>query len=65
MDGQPEPPAWRKSRRSASGNCVELRIDSDAVGMRNSRQPDVELSFDRQSFADFLDVVKGGGFGLP
>jgi len=62
MDGEQASPAWRKSRRSASGNCVEVCVGPGTVGMRSSRQPDVRLAFDRASFADFLSAVKRGEF---
>lgn len=62
MDDQEAPAGWRKSRRSASGNCVEVSIEPQGVRMRNSRQVDVVLSVDRMAFEHFLEGVKRGEF---
>lgn len=62
-DGMPQ---WRKSSRSASGNCVELWLRPDEVKIRDSRQADgAVLSFGREAFDEFLDGVKRGDFDRP
>lgn len=54
---------WRKSGRSASGNCVEVASTADGVAMRNSRFPDGEvLVYTRAEFTALLDDIKAGEF---
>ncbi|MFY1634036.1 DUF397 domain-containing protein [Solwaraspora sp. WMMB335] len=61
-------PAWRKSSRSQSTNCVEvgpLAGASAPVLMRDSKDRDgTVLSFDRATWRDFIDGAKDGEFDL-
>lgn len=64
----PTPPAWRKSSRSQSTNCVEV---GSMVGhrapvlMRDSKdRTGPVLSFDRTTWRDFIDSAKDGEFDL-
>ncbi|MFP8883017.1 DUF397 domain-containing protein [Streptomyces mangrovi] len=56
--------AWRKSRRSSMGNCVELApLPDGAVAVRNSRHPDgPALVYTREEMAAFLQGAKDGEF---
>jgi hypothetical protein len=55
---------WRKSTRSSTGNCVEVREERpDVVQMRDSKDPQgLVLSFDRQAFGEFVDAIKRSEF---
>lgn len=50
---------WRKSSRSSSGNCVEVKIENNRVHMRDSKdRSGPVLSFDRDVFRAFLDDLR-------
>lgn len=54
---------WRKSKRSSSGNCVEVKTGPQAVFLRDSKNPEgAVLSFSRETFQDFLRGVRGREF---
>lgn len=61
--------AFKKSSRSAAGdgNCVEVRITPDAVGIRDSKaEPGGPiLTVTRQSFGTFIEATKAGMFDHP
>ena len=55
---------WRKSKRSSSGNCVEVKAGPQIL-LRDSKNPDgAVLSFSRETFEDFLRGVRGREFDL-
>ncbi len=56
---------WRKSTFSVNGDCVEWRIDPTSVQVRNSRTPDLELSFTPSEWKAFLSGVRSGEADLP
>ena len=52
---------WRKSSRSSTGNCVEVKEDGDVVLMRNSNdRSGPVLAFDRAAFRAFIADLKAG-----
>jgi hypothetical protein len=54
--------AWRRSARCVSDHhCVEVADLGDAVGLRNSRRPELLLSFSKQDWRGFLDRLMAGG----
>ena len=54
---------WIKAQRSyATGACVEVRTAGDAICMRNSRDPRVELRYTFEEMDAFFDGVKRGEF---
>jgi len=56
---------WRKSKRSSSGNCVEVSAGPQAILLRDSKNPQgAVLSFSRETFQDFLRGVRGEEFDL-
>lgn len=56
---------WRKSVRSAQGNCVEVaRLAGGRVGVRDSKNPlGSVLVFTSAEWGAFVDSVKSGGVG--
>lgn len=61
LDGGPSC-AWTKSSYSNhNGACVEIRVDSDAVAFRDSKDPNGPvLKFKRGEAAAFVAAVAGG-----
>lgn len=60
MSGRSEP-FWRKSSYSVEGNCVEVADLGDAgVLVRDSKNPQTTLHFDRQGWVAFVHVIKTG-----
>ncbi|WP_438387778.1 DUF397 domain-containing protein [Actinopolyspora saharensis] len=54
---------WRKSSRSQGngGQCVEVAVTTDRVGVRDSKEPrGAVLAFDRSAFSSFLAALKAG-----
>jgi hypothetical protein len=50
---------WKKSSRSAGGNCVEVAIMPTAVLIRDSKAPaEGSLTFSSDSWASFIQAVK-------
>jgi len=60
---------WRKSARSAQGNCVEVSYQSDqeAILVRDTKAAGEGpiLSFTRGEWSAFLAGVHDGEFNLP
>jgi hypothetical protein len=63
-----QPPAdlaWRKSRASASGNCVEVAAATDTIYVRDSKAPSAGfLSFTTAEWNAFLVGVDRGEFTI-
>jgi len=54
---------WRRSTRCvADHHCVEVADLDGAVGLRNSRRPEVSLVFSRHAWQAFVDDIKASGF---
>ena len=51
---------WRKG--CASGTCVEVAKVADQVLVRDSKNPDVVLSFSPEEWDTFLDAAATGEF---
>lgn len=59
---------WRKSSRSGDngGQCVEVAFASDAVGVRDSKNPNGPvLAFTPDEFSAFVSGVADGEFAQP
>lgn len=57
---------WLRARRCDAGTCVEVAHYGVQVLVRDSKDPDRVLTFDRQEWAAFLDGVYSGDFvGVP
>jgi len=60
---------WRKSARSAQGNCVEVSYqgDQEAILVRDTKAAGEGpiLSFTRAEWSAFLAGVQDGEFDLP
>lgn len=64
-DGE-EQARWRKSSYSNSGDCLEWRIDSDGVRLRDSTGgSSCELHLRHSQWRAFLAAVKAGEADLP
>lgn len=58
--------SWRKSRRSATINCVEIAETPDVIGVRDSKNPgDAVLAYPVNRWIAFLHGVKLGEFDRP
>jgi hypothetical protein len=57
---------WRKSSRSGNnGQCVEVRDQGDAVGVRDSKNPQgPALTFTPEEWSAFIEGAKAGEFDL-
>jgi hypothetical protein len=56
---------WRSSTHSANGGgqCVEIAITPEVVGMRDSKRTDnAVLAIDPDKWRDFISAVKMGEF---
>ena len=54
---------WKSSRSPLSDDCVEIALLGDAVGIRDSKNPDrVVLVVSRDSWRGFVAGVRGGEF---
>lgn len=50
---------WRKYCDNSSGNCVEtLEREDGTVGIRNSRQPGLVLTFDASEWDVFTGEIR-------
>jgi len=59
---------WHKSPLSnpPDNQCVEVSFSSNAVGLRDSRNPDgYVLVFDHGEWEAFIGGIAGGSFDLP
>jgi hypothetical protein len=58
-------PAWKKSSRCATSNCVEVAFTEDRYLVRDSKNPDAAaLSFTEQEWVAFVEGVTAGEFRL-
>lgn len=63
IDSELSPDAWRKSKASGTGNCVEVSFAAGTVLMRHSRDPQGPmLSFSHSEWEAFLTGVRDGEF---
>ena len=54
---------WRVARKSAGGNCVQVRPDSGMIVVGNTRFPEGPfISYTHDEWAAFLDGAKKGEF---
>ncbi|WP_308201258.1 DUF397 domain-containing protein [Paractinoplanes maris] len=55
----PTEPGWHTSRRSAGGNCVEIKKEGDQVLMRDSKdRSGPVLAFDLEAFRGLVADLK-------
>jgi hypothetical protein len=58
-----EMPQWQKSSYCASNACVEVAMTSNAVLVRDSKNPqDAPLSFTADEWSAFVQGVRSGEF---
>ncbi|GID26978.1 DUF397 domain-containing protein [Paractinoplanes brasiliensis] len=52
-------PGWHKSRRSSTGNCVEIKREGEQVLMRDTKdRSGPVLTFDIDAFRAFIAELK-------
>jgi hypothetical protein len=57
---------WRKSSHSGQTNCLEVRLRSGDVQVRDSKDPGgTVLSYTRDEWLAFVAGAKDGEFDLP
>jgi Domain of unknown function (DUF397) len=57
------PIVWRKSKKSASGDCIEVALSDESVIVRDSKdRGGPVLSFALPDWAAFLSGVRSGEF---
>jgi hypothetical protein len=50
---------WRKSSYSASGNCVEVAVQTESVSIRDSKNPaGGVLSVPSSAWQAFIEIVR-------
>jgi predicted secreted Zn-dependent protease len=60
-----EEPHWRRSRRCATGACVEVAQTPDRFLVRDSKNLDATpITFTREQWTAFVAGVKAGDFGF-
>jgi len=56
---------WRKSNGSGDGNCVEVALTAEVVGMRDSKNPaGPALMFEPAVWSDFVEAIRRGEFEI-
>jgi len=57
--------SWQKSSYCVGqSHCVEAATVDSVVGLRNSRQPEITLTFDAVEWQHFMDDLKSGAIRL-
>ena len=57
---------WRKSRHSSSANCVEVRLRTGRIEVRDSKDPHgAVLQYTPAEWDAFIAGAKDGEFDLP
>lgn len=65
QDGREEALAWRKSRDSGTGDCVEVASDGERILVRDSKERQGgTLSFTESEWRAFLSGVRKGEFDI-
>jgi hypothetical protein len=57
-----EQPQWRRSPYCSAGACIEVARVADRYLIRDSKNPDVQLTFSHAEWAAFTKGVGGGHF---
>ncbi|TQS41845.1 DUF397 domain-containing protein [Cryptosporangium phraense] len=66
LNSEFSPSSWRKSRRSASINCVEVAETPSVIGVRDSKNPGgAVLRYPAAGWSAFLAGIKRGEFDRP
>lgn len=67
IEVDPDSAGWRKARRSmANGNCVEVHPVTDAIAVRDSKNPGgLVLAYDAESWRAFTLAARLGRFDVP
>jgi len=58
-----EAPAWRRSSRCATSECIEVARERDTVLVRDSKSPETPaLRYTPEEFRAFAEGIKAGDF---
>ena len=56
---------WTRSARCVSdSHCVEVADLGETMGLRDSKRPEVSLTFSKPSWQTLVDAIKNGEFDL-
>lgn len=55
---------WKKAAACADAACVEVKIKTQQVRVRNSEFTQAELGFTYEQWREFVQMVKAGEFDL-
>jgi Domain of unknown function (DUF397) len=59
----PSPPlVWQRARLCGNGECIEVARDRDEIVIRDSKNPALQLRYNRQEWRAFILGVKSGDF---
>ncbi|GAA4595759.1 hypothetical protein GCM10023194_66110 [Planotetraspora phitsanulokensis] len=57
---------WHIASRCTSGNCVEVAVDTDAVFLRDSKDPGSGgLRYSHREWQNFVIAAKAGVYDMP
>ncbi len=66
MSGSGDGLIWRRSRKCSNGNCVEVAADTQAIHVRDSKDPHGgRLSFSHAQWRHFLSTIRSDGLDMP
>jgi len=65
-DIQSNSTGWKKSSRSAQGDCVEVNLSGDEVLIRDTKdRQGLVISVSTEAWQAFLDGIRDGQFDQP
>lgn len=66
MSGSGDGLRWRRSQRCGSATCVEVAADSQAIHVRDSKNPHGgRLTFSHAEWRHFVAAIRSGELDVP